>query len=191
MKEFFSNTSAMLALRGVAAIIFGVVALASPGITLSALLIVFGAFVFVDGMAAIAMAITGESSLPRWVLLLDGIAGVALAAITLVAPGVTALALLYMIAIWALFTGSLMIGGAVSGDTLGRPAWLMALDGIISVVFGVALIAWPGDGIVAIVWALGVYAIFAGVTMLFGAFLFADRAAAIPAAGVRGAAAAR
>jgi uncharacterized membrane protein HdeD (DUF308 family) len=191
MKDFFSNTSAMLALRGVAAIIFGVVALASPGITLSALLIVFGAFVFVDGVAAIAMAITGESTLPRWVLLLDGIAGVILAGITLVAPGVTALALLYMIAIWALFTGSLMIGGAVSGETFGRPAWLMALDGIISVAFGVALIAWPGDGIVAIVWALGLYAIFAGGTMLFGAFLFADRAEAISAPGVRGAAAAR
>jgi uncharacterized membrane protein HdeD (DUF308 family) len=191
MKDFFSNTSAMLALRGVAAIIFGVVALASPGITLSALLIVFGAFVFVDGVAAIAMAITGESTLPRWVLLLDGIAGVILAGITLVAPGVTALALLYMIAIWALFTGSLMIGGAVSGETFGRPAWLMALDGIISVAFGVALIAWPGDGIVAIVWALGLYAIFAGGTMLFGAFLFPDRAEAISAPGVRGAAAAR
>ena len=95
----------------------------------------------------------------------------------------TALALLYMIAVWALFTGSLLIGGAVSGDTFGRPAWLMALDGVISVVFGMALIAWPGDGIVAIVWALGLYAIFAGVTMLFGAFLFADRADAIPSHG--------
>jgi uncharacterized membrane protein HdeD (DUF308 family) len=182
MKDFLSNDSLMLALRGVAAIIFGVVALVWPGISLSALLIVFGAFAFVDGVAAIAMAITGETSMPRWVLLLDGIAGVTIAAVTLVAPGVTALALLYMIAVWALITGSLLIGGAASGDTFGRPAWLMALDGVISVVFGVALIAWPGDGIVAIVWALGLYAIFAGVTMLFGAFLFADRASTMPSA---------
>ena len=183
MKDFFSNDSLMLALRGVAAIIFGVVALVWPGISLSALLIVFGAFAFVDGVAAIAMAITGETSMPGWVLLLDGIAGVTIAAVTLVAPGVTALALLYMIAVWALITGSLLIGGAASGDTFGRPAWLMALDGVISVVFGVALIAWPGDGIVAIVWALGLYAVFAGVTMLFGAFLFADRASTMPSAG--------
>jgi uncharacterized membrane protein HdeD (DUF308 family) len=183
MKDFFSNTSLMLGVRGVAAIIFGVVALVWPGITLSALLIVFGAFAFVDGVTAIAMAVTGESPLPRWVLLLDGIAGVIIAGVTLVAPGVTALALLYIIAVWALITGSLLIGGAVSGDTFGRPAWLMALDGVISVVFGVLLIAWPGDGIVAIVWALGLYAIFAGVTMLFGAFLFADRATSMPSAG--------
>lgn len=183
MKDLFSNTSLMLAVRGGAAIMFGVLALVWPDITLSALLIVFGAFAFVDGVAAIAMAITGESALPRWVLLLDGLAGVAIAVVTLVAPGMTALALLYLIAVWCLFTGSLMIGAAASGDTFGRPAWLMALDGVISVVFGIALIAWPGDGIVAIVWTLGLYAIFAGVTMLSGAFLFADGARSVPPAG--------
>lgn len=180
MKDIFSNVSVMLGVRGGAAILFGVTALVWPGITLSALLIVLGAFVFVDGVTALAMAITGESPLPRWVLLLDGVAGVIFAGVTLVAPGVTALALLYIIAVWCLFTGSLMIGAAASGETFDRPAWLMALDGVISVVFGVLLIAWPGDGIVAIVWALGLYAIFAGVTMLFGAFLFADNARSIP-----------
>ncbi len=190
MKDFLSNTSTMLALRGVTAITFGIVAIAWPDITLAALLIVFGAYLFVDSVAAIAMGITGEGSMPRWVLLLNGLAGVIIAGVTLFAPGVTALTLLYMIAIWALFTGSLMIGGAVSGDTFGRPAWLMAAEGIISVVFGVALIAWPGDGMLALVWALGLYAIFAGVTMLFGAFFFADRASEIPAAGATGAAAA-
>jgi uncharacterized membrane protein HdeD (DUF308 family) len=183
MKDFLSNASLMLALRGVAAIIFGVVALVWPGVTLSVLLILLGAFLFVDGVTAIALAITGESAMPRWVLLLDGVAGVIFAGVTLVAPGVTALALLYMIAVWCLITGSLSIGGAVSGDTFGRPAWLMALDGVISVVFGVLLIAWPGDGIVAIVWALGLYAIFAGGTMLFGAFLFAGRTSTTRSAG--------
>jgi uncharacterized membrane protein HdeD (DUF308 family) len=190
MKQLFSNTSLMLGLRGVAAIIFGVMALVWPDITLSALLIVLGAFAFVDGMAAIAMAVTGESTMPRWVLLLDGLAGVIFAAAALFAPGVTALALLYMIAVWCLFTGSLMIGAAAAGETFGRPAWLMALDGAIAVVFGIALIAWPGDGIVAIVWTLGLYAIFAGVTMLFGAFLFADSARAMPSGGATRAAAA-
>jgi uncharacterized membrane protein HdeD (DUF308 family) len=190
MKDFFSNVSLMLAVRGLAAITFGVLALVWPGITLSALLIVFGAFAFVDGVTAIALAITGESTLPRWVLALDGIAGVIIAAITLVAPGVTAVALLYIIATWCLITGSLLIGGAAAGTSFGRPAWLMALDGVISVVFGILLIAWPGDGILALVWALGLYAIFAGVTMLFGAFLFADRADAIPSPGKTRAAAA-
>jgi uncharacterized membrane protein HdeD (DUF308 family) len=190
MKDLFTNTSVMLGLRGGAAMLFGVTALVWPDITLSALLIVLGAFAFVDGVAAIAMAITGESSMPRWVLLLDGLAGVIFAAAALFAPGVTALALLYMIAVWCLFTGSLMIGAAVSGDTFGRPAWVMALDGVLSVVFAVLLIAWPGDGIVAIVWALGLYAIFAGMTMLYGAFVFADQARAMPSAGATGHAAA-
>lgn len=191
MKDFLSNTSLMLAVRGVAAIIFGVATLVWPGITLSALLLVLGAFVFVDGVTAIALAITGESAMPRWVMLLDGIAGVIFAGVTLVWPGVTALVLLYMIAVWCLITGSLLIGGAVSGDTFERSAWFMGLDGVISVVFGVLLIAWPGDGILAIVWALGLYAIFAGVTMLFGAFLFAGRARTMPSAGSARPAAAR
>lgn len=191
MKDLFSNVSLMLALRGVAAIIFGTVALVWPGMTLSALIIAFGAFAFVDGVAAITMAVTGESALPRWVLLLDGIAGVAIAGVTLVAPGVTALVMLYMIAVWCLITGSLLIGGAASGDTFGRQAWLMALDGAISVVFGVVLIAWPGDGILAIVWALGLYAVFAGGAMLFGASILGDSSRAIPSAGAPRAAAAR
>lgn len=122
MKDFFSNTSVMLAIRGVAAIIFGIIALAAPGITLSALLIVLGAFVFLDGVTALALAITGESPMPRWILLLDGLAGIIFAGVTLVAPGVTAVALLYMIAVWCLFTGSLLIGARFPATPLGgRP----------------------------------------------------------------------
>lgn len=169
MSRFFSNLTSMLVLRGILAILFGIVALAWPGITLTALVALFGAFALVDGIAALATAITnGNSPFPRWVTAIDGVAGIAAGVVTFFFPAITSLALLYIIATWALITGSLLIGGAVAGPRF-EPAWLMVLDGAISVIFGIALIASPGSGILAIVWALGLFAIFSGITALITA----------------------
>ena len=169
MSRFFSNFPAMVAVRGVFAILFGVVALAWPGITLTALVALFGAFALVDGVVALAAAISNASSpVPRWVLALDGVAGIAAGVVTFFYPEITSLALLYIIAIWSLATGSLLIGAAVAGPRF-EPAWLMVLDGVISVVFGIVLIAYPGSGILAIVWTLGIFGIFSGVSMLLAA----------------------
>src|SRR6266498_3182550 len=127
MSRFFSNFPAMVAVRGVFAILFGVVALAWPGITLTALVALFGAFALVDGVVALAAAISNASSpVPRWVLALDGVAGIAAGVVTFFYPEITSLALLYIIAIWSLATGSLLIGAAVAGPRF-EPAWLMVL----------------------------------------------------------------
>jgi uncharacterized membrane protein HdeD (DUF308 family) len=179
MPKALSNLSLMMALRGVAAIIFGVIALLSPGITLGALIAVFGAFALVDGVFALAAAISNSNlALPRWVVALDGAAGIAAGLVTFIAPGLTSLALLYLIATWSLLTGGMMIGSAISGPRF-EPGWLMALDGAISIVFGFLLIAYPGDGIVAIVWALGVFALFSGGSMLVAAYWLRKGASAV------------
>jgi uncharacterized membrane protein HdeD (DUF308 family) len=166
MSQVFSSFSAMTAVRGVFAILFGLVALAWPGITLTALVALFGAFVLVEGIAALTLAISNPQTLvPRWVLALEGVSGVAAAVVTFFFPGITSLALLYIIAVWALVTGSLLIGAAVAGPRF-EPAWLMVLQGAISLIVGIALISAPGSGILAIVWALGLFAIFRGVSLL-------------------------
>jgi uncharacterized membrane protein HdeD (DUF308 family) len=179
MTKFFSNLPLVLAFRGVIAILLGVVALVWPGISLSAFIAVFGAFALVDGVTALVAAIANSNPIiPRWVLALDGAAGIAAGVVTFLWPDITALALLYLIAIWSLTTGALVIGAAISGLRF-EPAWLMVLDGVISVVFGIALVAYPGSGILAIVWTLGIFAIFSGSSMLGAAFRLNQGASAV------------
>lgn len=164
-----TRVPAMLAFRGILAICFGIVTLAWPGITLTALVALFGIFALVDGVAALSSAITnGTSPFPRWVLALDGVAGIAAGILTFFFPAITSLALLYIVATWALLTGALLLGSALTGPRF-EPTWLMVLDGIVSVIFGVALIASPGSGILAIVWTLGVFATISGVGMVIAA----------------------
>jgi uncharacterized membrane protein HdeD (DUF308 family) len=170
MSRFFSDLSVTMAIRGVFAILFGVIALASPDITLATLLLLFGAFVLADGVIELAGVISNAQSLiPRWVLALDGLGGIAVGLVAIIFPGITSLALLYIIAAWALLTGGMLIGAAFAGPRF-EPAWLMVLDGVIAVIFGLALVAWPGSGLLAIVWALGVFAIISGIALLIGAF---------------------
>ncbi len=181
MTRFLSNVTTMLAVRGVLAVLFGIVALAWPGITLAALVALFGAFALIDGIGALASAITDAASpLPRGVLALDGVAGIAAGVVTFFFPAITSLALLYIIAAWALISGSLLIGAAATGPRIA-PAWLMLLDGAVSVLFGIALIASPGSGILAIVWTLGLFGIVSGVGMVAGAIRLRHDASALQA----------
>jgi uncharacterized membrane protein HdeD (DUF308 family) len=184
MSRFFSNVSSMLVVRGVLSILFGIVALAWPGITLTALVALFGAFALVDGIIALVSAIRNTATpFPRWVVALDGVAGIAAGLLTFFFPAATALALLYIIAVWALVTGSLLLGAAVTGPRF-EPGWLMALDGVVSILFGIALIAWPGSGILAIVWALGLYTVVVGVWSLVAAYRVHRDATALKASPV-------
>src|SRR4051812_20518350 len=103
----------MLLLRGVAAIIFGVLALTWPGMTLVTLILFYGAYMLVDGVLAIVAAITGGALMPRWWLAIVGLAGIAAGVLTFLMPGLTAIVLLYFIAGWAIATGALQIIGAI------------------------------------------------------------------------------
>ncbi|HEY1417191.1 MAG TPA: HdeD family acid-resistance protein [Myxococcaceae bacterium] len=157
-----------LVLRGLFAVLFGIIALAWPGITLWALVLLYGAYALADGVFAIASIMAGRTGgRPWWSLLVEGLVGIAVGIMTFAWPGITALVLLYLIAAWAFVTGIFEIVAAIRLREEIRGEWLLALSGILSGLFGLALVIWPGAGAVALVWVIGAYAI------AFGALLIA------------------
>jgi len=169
-----------LALRGVFAIIFGLIAWLRPGITLYALVLLFGAYSFVDGIFGVAAAVRAAERHTRWGwLLVEGIAGIVTGIIAFVVPGITALVLLYLIAAWALVTGvlELIAGFQLRGHLANE--WLLLLGGAASIIFGVILIVHPGAGALALIWLIGSYAIIFGILILWLAFRLRGHAPAV------------
>src|SRR5262249_33258916 len=143
----------LLLLRGLAAIAFGVLTWSQPGISLSVLILFFGAYSMADGVLGIWAAVAGRARHEHWwVLLLEGLIGVGVGILTFFAPGVTALALLFYIAIWAIGTGVLEIVAAVRLRKEIEGEWMLILAGLASVVFGVLLMVQPGAGALALLW---------------------------------------
>jgi uncharacterized membrane protein HdeD (DUF308 family) len=157
------------AIRGILAIALGILAFVEPGITLVALIAVFAAYAIFDGVLAIAAGVSVEGG-PRWLFILGGILGIAIGLLTLNRPDITAIALVYLIAVWAIATGVSEAAAAYSFREVLENEWLLAISGVVSVAFGVLLIFEPGDGVLAVLWLIGFYAIFAGV-MYIGAGL--------------------
>ena len=156
-----------LALRGLAAIVFGVLAFAWPGITLWALVLLFGAYMLVDGIFAIVAAVRVAGRERRWwLLLVEGVLGVLAGLVAFLWPGITALALLYLVAAWAIVTGILQIVGAIRLRREIEGEWALILGGVLSVIFGVLLAVLPGPGILALVWLIGAYAVVSGVLLI-------------------------
>jgi uncharacterized membrane protein HdeD (DUF308 family) len=153
----------LLLLRGIAAIIFGMLAFAWPGVTLLTLILFYGAFALVDGVLAIIAAITGGAPGPRWWLAIVGLLGIAAGLLTFLMPGLSALVLLFFIAGWAIATGVFQIIGAIQLRKEIDNEWLLILGGIISVLFGIGVMLAPGAGAVALIWVIGAYALVIGV----------------------------
>ena len=158
-----------LALRGLAAALFSLLALIWPGVSLAVLILLFGAYALVDGVFGIAAAIRSSSG-RRWLLLAEGVIGLLAGLVAFVWPGLTALALLYVIAFWAIFTGILKIATAISLRREIRNEWLLILSGVLSVLFGLLLAASPAAGLLALVWLIGVYALVIGGLLIALAF---------------------
>ena len=167
LADTLSRSWWMLLLRGLVAIAFGVLTFARPGITLASLVLVFGAFALADGVLGVWTALThrhdGEN---RWLLLLGGLAGIGVGVLTLFEPGITAVALLFYIAIWAITTGVLEIVAAIRLRHEMQGEWMLVLAGLCSVAFGVLLMARPGDGALAVLWLIGSYALLFGILLL-------------------------
>ena len=160
-----------LALRGLAAIVFGVLAFAWPGLTLWALVLLFGAYMLVDGIFAIVGAVRAAGRETRWwLLLVEGVLGVLAGLVAFLWPGITALALLYLVAAWAIVTGILQIVGAIRLRREIEGEWALILGGVLSVIFGLVLAVLPGSGILALVWLIGAYAVVSGVLLIVLAF---------------------
>ena len=171
MLQSFARSWWLYALRGVAAIIFGVLAFISPAAAVLALVLIFGIYAIADGVLAVFAAFRMRKDFSHWwVVLLEGLAGILVGIIAVVYPALTAGALLLLIAFWAIFTGIMEIIAAIRLRYEIKNEWLLILSGILSVVLGVLLVAFPLSGSLALVWMIGFYAVFFGVLMLFLAF---------------------
>ena len=160
-----------VALRGVVAILFGLMALLMPAITLSALVLVWGAFALVDGVLALVAGVRiRDNGKPLWALIVVGLLGIAAGIVTFFYPGLTALVLLYIIAIWALVSGVFQIVAAIRFRKDIRNEWLLGLSGLVSILFGGMMIMQPGAGALALVWVIGLYAVFFGILLLVFSF---------------------
>jgi uncharacterized membrane protein HdeD (DUF308 family) len=161
----------LLLLRGLMAIAFGVLSWVQPGISLAALVMLFGVYALIDGVAGVWASMAGHKDDGHWwVLLLWGVVGVGVGTLTLSAPGLTALALLFYIALWAVATGVLQIVAAVRLRKEIEGEWMLGLGGLASVAFGVVLMARPMAGAVALLWIIATYAIFFGLLLVVLAF---------------------
>lgn len=178
MLDALARNWGLILLRGALAILFGVLAFIWPGITLFTLVIMYGAFAFVDGVLALVAAIRGGTPAPRWWLALVGLFGIAAGVLTLFWPQITALVLLLFIAAWAIVTGIFQIIGAIRLRHEIEGEWLLIASGVLSVVFGLLLVAWPGAGALAMILVIGSFAIMYGILMI-GFALKLRKAAAV------------
>jgi uncharacterized membrane protein HdeD (DUF308 family) len=167
MLEALKTSWWLLVLRGVCAVLFGILTLFRPGIALATLVLFFGAYALVNGIFTLGIALRAPQGMPgKGTLVLLGVLGVTAGVLTFFYPGITALSLLLVIAWWAIVTGIFEIAAAVKLRKQLANEWLMILSGTLSVVFGVLLIVMPGAGALSIVWLIGAYALLFGIMLL-------------------------
>lgn len=153
----------LLIVRGVLAILFGVLALAHPLAALVALVILFGVWAFIDGVSALALFIGGWRA---WPLLIVGLVGIAAGIVTFFRPGITAIGLYAAVASWSIVRGLFEIALAIRlRRRIAGEGWLI-FGGISSLIFGALLIALPMAGMLALAWLIGVYALIFGGAMI-------------------------
>jgi uncharacterized membrane protein HdeD (DUF308 family) len=156
-----------LVIRGLLGILVGIVTFVWPGITFLALVFLFAGYALVDGAVNLAGAIHAITARERWgALLFEGIVGIATAIITVFWPGITALALVLVIAAWAIITGIAEVAAAVRLQRLIRGEWLLAISGVLSIVFGVLVAAVPPVGALVISIWFGAYALVFGILLV-------------------------
>jgi uncharacterized membrane protein HdeD (DUF308 family) len=156
-----------LALRGLAAVVFGLLAFVVPHLTLAVLIALFGAYALVDGIFGVVAAVRAAERGARWgAVLVEGLWGLAIAVVVFVWPRETALLLLYFMAAWAIITGILEVLAALRLRRELTGEWLLGLAGAASVVFGLLLVAFPGAGALAVIWLIGGYALAFGILLL-------------------------
>jgi uncharacterized membrane protein HdeD (DUF308 family) len=153
-------------LRGILAIVVGVLAFVWPGITLISLVLLFGIYAAADGILALASAVTGHTPMPRWWLAIVGIAGLAAAFMAFTRPDLTLAVLLIVIAAWAIVFGIMEVIGAIQLRKEIDNEWFLILSGIAAVIFGLILLFRPGLGTLALIFAFGTFAIIEGLLLI-------------------------
>jgi uncharacterized membrane protein HdeD (DUF308 family) len=171
LADTLSHNWWLLALRGLAAVIFGVLAFIWPGITLFTLVLLFGAFALVNGVLSVLLAAKAPKGYPRFgSLLIGGLCGIFAGVITFFWPALTAIGLLILIAAWAIVTGIMEIWAAIKLRKEIKGEWLLALAGVCSVAFGVLLMLMPGLGALVLVLWIGAWAVLFGILLMVLAF---------------------
>jgi uncharacterized membrane protein HdeD (DUF308 family) len=166
--DVFARNWWLLALRGVAAILFGVLAFMWPGITLLGLVLLFGGYALANGILSLALAF--KSRRQRWSLIFGGIISIITALITFFLPGITALGLVLLIAAFAIANGITEIAAAIRLRKVITNEWLLVLAGILSIIFGILLSLMPGAGALVLVFWIGAWMIAIGILLLVFAF---------------------
>jgi uncharacterized membrane protein HdeD (DUF308 family) len=156
-----------LVIRGIAAIVFGILTILWPAITLTALVFLFAGYALVDGVVSLAGAARAAGGHERWgALLIEGIAGILAATATILWPAITELSLVFVIAAWCIVTGVSEVAAAIRLRRHIHGEWMLALAGIISILFGALLAAMPIAGALVIALWVGIYALVFGITLV-------------------------
>jgi uncharacterized membrane protein HdeD (DUF308 family) len=160
-----------VALRGVLALVVGLSAFLFPGITLAVIIALFGTFVLLDGIFLMISGIRSRKEDKSWgVLILQGIIGIAAGVFTFLAPLATALALLYLMASWAIVSGIIEIAAAIRLRKEITGEWMLIADGLFTVLFGIALALMPAAGLLVWMWMIGGFKFASGIVLLLLAF---------------------
>jgi uncharacterized membrane protein HdeD (DUF308 family) len=159
-----------LAVRGVVAILFAIIAFIKPGITAEVVILLFGAYAFIDGIFALVAALRAARRHGRsGALLLEGILNIVIGIIVFLLPGPALVALIYLIALWAIITGVALMAAGIALIRLSGE-WLLVVSGLLSILLGIVLVVQPAAGVVALSWWLGAYALLFGIALLSAAF---------------------
>jgi uncharacterized membrane protein HdeD (DUF308 family) len=157
----------LLVLNGIAGVVFGAAAFFWPGMTFGALVLLFGAFAFVDGLVMLGFGLLAAGEAENWwTLLLTGVAGVVVGVLTFAKPAEMALALVYVIGIWAIMTGLLGVVAAISLRKIINDEWLLGLGGVLGIIFGIIVLMQPVAGALTVVYLCGFYATLFGITQI-------------------------
>lgn len=171
MDELLARSWWMLGLRGAIALLFGILALLWPGLTLLWLVALFAAYALISGVVSIIAAVQNRrSDREWWLILLLGLVSVAAGIVALIHPALTALVLVLVMGANALVTGVLDIAVAIRLRKVIQNEWLLILSGLASIIFGVLVFLFPGAGALAMVWLISAYAIVTGILLLWLAF---------------------
>jgi uncharacterized membrane protein HdeD (DUF308 family) len=155
-----------IGLKGLASVVFGVMILLWPGISVFALTIVFGAYALATGIVELGGAFSSRVKQERWALVLSGLLGIVLGTMVLAWPGISALALLYLIGVFAILLGVVTTAGSLWLPLDGGDTALMILSGVVSVLFGIVIFVQPGGGALAVLALIAAFALVTGVSEL-------------------------
>jgi uncharacterized membrane protein HdeD (DUF308 family) len=161
------DASAFLLIRGLLAVVIGMLAMVWPGITMVVIVGIFGLYAVIDGVMNLILGLSRTRTHGRsWAVALQGAIGILAGIVTFAWPGITAFALVMFIGAWAIVTGVFEIIAAIRLRRHIKGEWLMALSGVISVLFGFLVFTFPTAGAVGIAWVLGIYAVTGGMVLI-------------------------